>query len=266
MDPAAKRYMWDLINRISIGSDNTPEGKTTVILTTHSMEECSALCNRMGIMVDGRMRCIGSEQHLKNRYGNGFQAQFKLFDPSDDTVAKLSSRMPTVTINDEDGQGDSNERFVTAESLQILCDRLNKPRRFDLFNIEDPSRAASSTWMLCDTFSKDGKVAVQALARWWLLEDSAELLKKFLEKSFHGAKVVENHGSVYRYMIPRGENDVPLSHIFGTIERAKTSSPSNSNHVPIQEYSVSQTTLEQIFMGFAQQQEGEVFAKGIVQN
>ena len=88
----------------------------------------------------------------------------------------------------------------------------------------------------------------------------------FLAKSFPGAKLVENHGNVYRYVIPRGENDAPLSHIFGTIERAKTSSPRESTYVPIQEYSVSQTTLEQIFISFAQQQQGEVFAKGIVSN
>lgn len=36
------------------------------------MEECEALCNRMAIMVNGRFCCLGSVQHLKNRYcGNG---------------------------------------------------------------------------------------------------------------------------------------------------------------------------------------------------
>lgn len=32
-----------------------------------SMEECEALCTRMAIMVNGRFRCLGSVQHLKNR-------------------------------------------------------------------------------------------------------------------------------------------------------------------------------------------------------
>lgn len=31
------------------------------------MEECEALCDRLTIMVNGRFRCLGSTQHLKNR-------------------------------------------------------------------------------------------------------------------------------------------------------------------------------------------------------
>lgn len=34
-----------------------------------SMEECEALCTRLGIMVNGRFKCLGSIQHLKNRSG-----------------------------------------------------------------------------------------------------------------------------------------------------------------------------------------------------
>ncbi len=32
--------------------------RTSVVLTTHSMEECEALCPRIGIMANGRLRCI----------------------------------------------------------------------------------------------------------------------------------------------------------------------------------------------------------------
>ena len=46
MDPIAKRFMWEVISRIS-----TRRGKTAVILTTHSMDEAQALCTRIGIMV-----------------------------------------------------------------------------------------------------------------------------------------------------------------------------------------------------------------------
>lgn len=46
MDPIAKRFMWDVISRLS-----TRQGKTAVILTTHSMNEAQALCTRIGVMV-----------------------------------------------------------------------------------------------------------------------------------------------------------------------------------------------------------------------
>jgi len=44
-----------------------------VILTTHSMEECLALCHRIGIMVQGNLRCLGSAQRLQSRFGNGYE-------------------------------------------------------------------------------------------------------------------------------------------------------------------------------------------------
>ena len=38
------------------------------ILTTHYMEEADALCSRVGIMVNGRMQCVGTTPHLKSRF------------------------------------------------------------------------------------------------------------------------------------------------------------------------------------------------------
>ncbi|KAL5022830.1 hypothetical protein ScPMuIL_001985 [Solemya velum] len=65
MDPSARRFLWDRI------LDIVKEGRS-VILTSHSMEECEALCGRLAIMVNGRFRCLGSVQHLKNRFGSGY--------------------------------------------------------------------------------------------------------------------------------------------------------------------------------------------------
>ncbi|XP_071145778.1 phospholipid-transporting ATPase ABCA1-like isoform X2 [Mytilus edulis] len=65
MDPHARRFLWNCINNI------VKDGRS-VVLTSHSMEECEALCNRLAIMVNGRLKCIGSTQHLKNRFGNGY--------------------------------------------------------------------------------------------------------------------------------------------------------------------------------------------------
>ena len=36
------------------------------------MEECEVLCSRLAVMVNGRLRCLGSAQHLKNRFGDGY--------------------------------------------------------------------------------------------------------------------------------------------------------------------------------------------------
>lgn len=65
MDPHARRFLWNLILEI------IKDGRS-VILTSHSMEECEALCTRMAIMVNGQFKCLGSCQHLKNRFGEGY--------------------------------------------------------------------------------------------------------------------------------------------------------------------------------------------------
>lgn len=39
------------------------------------MEECETLCNRIGIMVNGEMKCLGSVQHLKNKFVSRFKIQ-----------------------------------------------------------------------------------------------------------------------------------------------------------------------------------------------
>lgn len=60
------------------------------------MEEADALCSRVGIMVKGELRCIGSTQHLKNLYGAGYTLEMKLMGgdctpttPSGDRVTGL---------------------------------------------------------------------------------------------------------------------------------------------------------------------------------
>ncbi|KAM6219697.1 phospholipid-transporting ATPase ABCA7 [Rhynchocyon petersi] len=64
MDPHARRFLWNSLLSV------VREGRS-VVLTSHSMEECEALCSRLAIMTNGRFRCLGSAQHLKGRFGAG---------------------------------------------------------------------------------------------------------------------------------------------------------------------------------------------------
>ena len=40
------------------------------------MEEADHLCTRVGIMNRGKLRCLGSQNRLKAKYGRGYQLQF----------------------------------------------------------------------------------------------------------------------------------------------------------------------------------------------
>jgi|TARA_B110000285_G_scaffold227470_1_gene288850 ATP-binding cassette, subfamily A (ABC1), member 3 len=73
VDPQAKRFMWNIVSKIS-----TLRKKSAVIITTHSLEEAEALCTKMGIMVKGEFKCFGSSQHIKDKYGTGYELELKI--------------------------------------------------------------------------------------------------------------------------------------------------------------------------------------------
>ena len=70
MDPVSRRHMWDIITR--------ERSVRSIVLTTHSMEECEALCTRIGIMTAGRLQCLGGQQHLKSKYGGGYTLEMRV--------------------------------------------------------------------------------------------------------------------------------------------------------------------------------------------
>lgn len=80
MDPVARRLLWDAVTR-------TRESGKAVIITSHSMEECEALCTRLAIMVNGQLKCLGSPQHLKSKFGSGYTLLAKTSRGEDDLKA-----------------------------------------------------------------------------------------------------------------------------------------------------------------------------------
>ncbi|XP_054622717.1 ATP-binding cassette sub-family A member 5 isoform X2 [Dunckerocampus dactyliophorus] len=72
MDPKSKQRMW---RAIRAAFRNRQRG---AVLTTHYMEEAEAVCDRVAIVVSGQLRCIGSIQHLKGKYGRGYSLEVKL--------------------------------------------------------------------------------------------------------------------------------------------------------------------------------------------
>lgn len=71
MDPVTRRAMWNLILNAVV------EKNMSAVLTTHSMEECEALCGRVGVMVAGSLVCLGSVQHIKSQFGQGYTVELQ---------------------------------------------------------------------------------------------------------------------------------------------------------------------------------------------
>lgn len=52
VDPVSRRQLWKAIRY---------EGRNSaVVMTTHAMEEAEALCQRLGVMVGGKFKCLGT--------------------------------------------------------------------------------------------------------------------------------------------------------------------------------------------------------------
>ncbi len=57
LDVIARRELWELIKEL--------KNKITIILTTHYLEEAEALCDRIAILVEGKVKAIGNVSELK---------------------------------------------------------------------------------------------------------------------------------------------------------------------------------------------------------
>ncbi|XP_076468682.1 phospholipid-transporting ATPase ABCA3-like [Babylonia areolata] len=87
MDPAARRQLWNVLSEVRASG-------RTLVLTSHSMEECDALCTRIAIMVNGEFKCLGSPQHLKSKFGQGYTLVVKM---ATDDNGQLVSKEPLVS-------------------------------------------------------------------------------------------------------------------------------------------------------------------------
>uniref|UniRef100_A0A8C2ZYU7 P-type phospholipid transporter n=1 Tax=Cyclopterus lumpus TaxID=8103 RepID=A0A8C2ZYU7_CYCLU len=160
MDPKARRALWNCVHSI------IKEGRS-VVLTSHSMEECEALCTRMAIMVNGRFRCLGSVQHLKNRFGDGYTIILRVGGPD-------------------------------ADLLPVM---------------------------------------------------------KFIESELSGSTLKEKHRNMLQYQLPSSLTS--LTHIFSILAK-------NKDLLRIEDYSVTQTTLDQVFVNFAKDQSDDYHSKDSV--
>ena len=64
LDIQTRRKIWEYIKKIH------NEYEMTIFLTTHYMEEADQLCDRIGIIDDGKIQIIDSPQNMKNALGN----------------------------------------------------------------------------------------------------------------------------------------------------------------------------------------------------
>ncbi|KAJ0412877.1 hypothetical protein ATCC90586_002507 [Pythium insidiosum] len=231
MDPVSRRFMWNVLAR------RQRELGTTIVLTTHSMEECEALCSRVGIMVGGRLRCLGSIQHLKSRFGTGLMLELKLEAPAptdvDQRVAAIASAVPAIST----------------ATLQAACAAMGHADWAAKISPQHPTGFALHAVLARD--EPDARLRPELFVAWWIAEERFLALHAFLAASFPEVEtvtLVERQNDLCRYRL--ASDALRLGDVFRRIEHGRES-------LHLREYAVSQTTLEQIFNAFAAQQSEE---------
>ncbi|XP_063256168.1 glucosylceramide transporter ABCA12 [Prinia subflava] len=149
MDPNAKRHLWKIINE-------EVQNKCSVILTSHSMEECEALCTRLAIMVNGSFQCIGSLQHIKSRFGRGFTVKMHLNSSTvcTETLTEfMKSHFPNTCLKDQHFKMVEYHVPVSAGGVANIFDLLESNKA--AFNIRHFSVSQTTLEEVFINFAKD---------------------------------------------------------------------------------------------------------------
>jgi len=106
LDPASARELRELIVKLAAGG-------TTVVLTTHYMNEADELCDRVAFLKEGKIVALDSPQELKLKYGrraakvlldNREEREIDLTSPADaQTLSNWMSQGRVMTLHSEEG-------------------------------------------------------------------------------------------------------------------------------------------------------------------
>uniref|UniRef100_A0A8C3VQ59 ABC transporter domain-containing protein n=1 Tax=Catagonus wagneri TaxID=51154 RepID=A0A8C3VQ59_9CETA len=121
MDPVARHRLWDTLTWIC------KTGKT-IIITSHSMEECEVICTRLAIMVKGKFKCLGSPQHLKHKFGNIYTLTAKIkMDNNEDKQKEFKEFIATTFPGNTDSAGlGTLQDQVTLEQIFLTFANIDK--------------------------------------------------------------------------------------------------------------------------------------------
>ncbi|GHA38060.1 ABC transporter [Streptomyces spiroverticillatus] len=95
-DPGARRQFWELIRMLAA------EG-TTIVLTTHYLEEAEALADRLAVIAAGKVVAEGNPAQLRAEYGTYATVEWQ---EADGAPRSERTRTPTRTVAELTGRFD----------------------------------------------------------------------------------------------------------------------------------------------------------------
>ena len=226
MDPEARRFMWTVIHKLTSKSE-----ANCVIMTTHSMDEAETLCRRMAIMVNGEFVCMGTANYIKDTYGYGYEidVRIKPFEQQ-----KLFGIIQKLGLK-------RNYKVSSINEAKEILKKIKKAKFCNYLNEKGIGRK------IYHEINISGNTGIQTLINWTrYVTYSMKLISVVIPhfKEIILSEFIENN---FLFKIKKEENSKTIGFLFSLLENQK-------DPCEITEYSIQQTSLEQIFNKFAENQ------------
>jgi len=290
VDPVARKFMWSVIAKLAA------DKHSTVVLSTHSMEECEALCTKTVIMTNGVFRTINSNVGIKAEYAQGYELYVKFARPKfdqekkdlvswDDVVSEVAREDRGVVESD----GVSSSDFAMFLKLHGTSDSWKKFSPFfhpsTLKPLGSMPRVVVDEWLFAARkfFALHEYLRnIFPLSFHGLVQDATAegVNREHTDAAAIGSNLLERHGFVAKFRLPTSISS-PQMQAASPLEPVSPGSSGSKQHrrresfsmvanelidyfskfenikerLGIAEYSLSPTSLEEVFQMFARQQE-----------
>ena len=204
MDPEARRFMWQVVEKIS-----QKDKKSAVILTTHSMEEAEALSTKLGIMVRGGVfRCMGSSQHIKNKFGVGYEVEVKVqksqFHELEQTAQQLGMR-----------ESDLQSKVVLDEAIE-QC----RASQFDELILAQIREDGLGSDLVSEAEQDpNGEVRLRNFVEFLRAQSFGFRIIHYLTRHFEQVEILEQCGEFFKLRVPK--QGKTIGWLFGRLESEK---------------------------------------------
>ena len=228
MDPEARRFMWSVIHKMSKKGK-----KSSIIMTTHSMDEAETLCKRMAIMVNGEFVCLGKAHEIKNKYGYGYELNLRVKPMTEEQENELYYNKFNLDKNS----------ILTKNNINDILNSINKENYIDEFK-----KGRLGEKLLKDIEKSNGVKMAHLINFIFYVENAIKFVNYGLD-NFEKVIIEENMDNNFLFKMKKKEKeDKSIGYLFGLYENHK-------EECFITEYSIQQTSLEQIFNKFAETQD-----------
>jgi ATP-binding cassette subfamily A (ABC1) protein 3 len=234
MDPEARRFMWSVIHKMSKKGK-----KSSVIMTTHSMDEAETLCKRMAIMVNGEFVCLGKANEIKNKYGYGYELNLRIKPMTEEQENELYFSKYNI----------DSKIIVKKDDIQNILNQIDKENFINEF------RKGRLGEKLLNDIEKSNGVSIRHIINFIFYVQNAIKFVTFGIENFNKIIIEENMDNNFLFKMKKKENEnKSIGYLFGLYDIHK-------EECFVTEYSIQQTSLEQIFNSFSQKQDSEMLRR-----